>query len=497
MNIKIRLNRVFWALGLGATLPLLHASEKTLAEDPFALAQKQSQSIGEKPWTSRSSEALRMWATENLHHKLTARTVIDAEAHPEWDWFRKSGFGLFLHWGLASVPPNTGDAWGMVWTEHRAKNGLLRTPEEMFAPAETWNPQKYDPNKWMEAAAKAGFGYAVLTTRHHDGYCLWPSEQGDWDTGEKMNGRDLVKDYVDACRQNAIRVGFYYSGPNWHFDYKNKDFSWPPAGINYKHEQVGVDAGLAALMGYHPPLPGDGDHLEQAESTEQVRELMSDYGPIDMMWWDGNAIMSPEELAQLQPDIFVARGLIATPEGMHHGQSEHVKVTNEAGWWWELCIKTEQTYTPNWHYGAINETNHWETETFLSELVRCRSLGGNLLVNITPRPNGEMMDWYYQVCDEIAAWMSHSREAIYDVDLDAPLPTLDKTQNFTTKKGDTWYSMPDDQDAVFITGIEEPKSVCLLRTGDTLAFEFRDHALRLVVPVALRTELPDMVEIVF
>ena len=150
-------------------MPLLHASEKTLAEDPFALAQKQSQSIGEKPWTSRSSEALRKWATENLHHKLTARTVIDAEAHPEWDWFRKSGFGLFLHWGLASVPPNTGDAWGMVWTEHRAKNGLLRTPEEMFAPAETWNPQKYDPNKWMEAAAKAGFGYAVLTTRHHDG----------------------------------------------------------------------------------------------------------------------------------------------------------------------------------------------------------------------------------------------------------------------------------------------------------------------------------------
>lgn len=86
---------------------------------------------------------------------------------------------------------------------------------------------------------------------------------------------------------------------------------------------------------------------------------------------------------------------------MHHGASENVKVTNEAGWWRELCIKTVNTYTLNWHYRAINETNHWDTNTFLSELVRCRSLGGNLLANVTP------------------------------------LPTLDKTQNFTTKKGTT------------------------------------------------------------
>ena len=217
-----------------------------------------------------------------------------------------------------------------------------------------------------------------------------------------MDGRDLVKDYVEACRNNAIRIGLYYSGPNWHFDYKNKDFAWPPAGVNYKHAKVqSNDPPLAALMGYNPALPGDGDKRELEESAAQVRELMTNYGQIDMMWWDGNSILTPEELAELQPNIFVARGMIATPEGRHHGVSEHVKVTNEAGWWWELCIKAEKTDTPYWHYNEELETNHWDTNKILYELIRCRALGGNLLVNITPRPNGEMMDWYYAMCAEM------------------------------------------------------------------------------------------------
>ena len=311
MNKKLH-NSLLVAFLCGNALSPLCAEEKTLAEDPFALAQQQHQSTGGKPWVNRSPEALRKWAKKNLHHKLTASTVIDAETHPEWAWFRESGLGLFLHWGLASVPPNTGDAWGMVWTEHRAKNNLLQTPEEMFAVADFWNPEKYDPNKWMAAASKAGFGYAVLTTRHHDGYCLWPSEQGQWDSGDKMGGRDLVKEYVEACRNNDIRVGFYYSGPNWHYEYKLKDFSWPPKGYNYKHEKVGLQAGLAGLMG-GAQLPGELGKLERQESTGQVRELMTNYGPIDMMWWDGSSIMTPEELAALVGETGFARGSPRSP----------------------------------------------------------------------------------------------------------------------------------------------------------------------------------------
>lgn len=475
----------------------LCANEKTLAEDPFALVRQAPEATDAQAWLNRSPDDLRKWAKENLHHKLIGREVIDASKHPEWNWFRESGLGLFLHWGLASVPPNNGDAWAMVWNAHRAKHDLLRKPEAMFKVAETWNPKNYNPHQWMAAASKAGFGYAVLTTRHHDGYCLWPSDYGEWDTGEYMNGRDLVKTYVEACRRYGVRVGFYYSGPNWHFNYQKKDFSWPPQGYNYRHEQVDADPPLAALMGYDPPLPGEGDALERKESAAQVQELMTRYGPIDLMWWDGNSIMSLEELTRLQPNIFVARGMIATPEGRHHGKSEFVKVTNEAGWWWELCLKSENTDTPYWHYNSELEHNHWNAARLLSELLRCRSLGGNLLVNITPRPDGAMMDWFYDLCAQMEAWMQHSAEAVVGVDLDPPLPMLDKTENFTTKKGNVWYAMANEAGTIFIKGVPQPQSVYLLRTGQELSYRYRNGLLQLTIPEALQTPLPDLAKIVF
>ncbi|MEP2774844.1 MAG: alpha-L-fucosidase [Luteolibacter sp.] len=477
---------------LAAGTGSMHAEEADLAEDPFTIeVLEQEKEGGEKPWENRTPEELRKWAKENLHHKLTAKAVIDAEKHPEWEWFRKSGLGLFVHWGLPSANPDTGDAWAIQWNAAKAKAKRYSEPAtKMFSVAETWNPENYDPEKWMEAAGKAGFGYSVLTTRHHDGYALWPSECGEWDTGDKMGGRDLVKGFVDACRNNDMRVGLYYSGPNWHFAYENKSFGGPDAeGFFYNHKMERVKS--------IPPLTDEMKQAEAEESKGQVRELMSNYGPIDVIWWDGNVAMSEAELRPMQPDIFVARGNIATPEGMHQGTSQNLKVSNEAGWWWELCCKSENGFTPNWHYGVECETNHWDTKTMLTELVRCRSLGGNLLVNVPPRGNGEMMEWFYEVCDEMAGWMKHSREAVYDVDLDAPLPTLDKTRNFTTVKGTTWYSMADDNGVVFITDIERPVSVTLLRTGEALESEFRDGKLRVVVPESLRTSLPDMVKIAF
>lgn len=457
-----------------------------LAEDPLQMKAVGEADQAVHPWRGRSREALQDWARQNLHHKLTARSVYRDEDHPEWSWFRRSGLGIFLHWGPASLPPGNGDAWAMMWNEGRVAQGRNVLPEQMFAAAESWSPSAYDPDAWLEAAAKAGFGYAVLTTRHHDGYCLWPSAHGEWDTGEHMSGRDLVKDYVEACRKHGLRVGFYYSGPNWHFDYKKRDFSHPAEGYNYLHQKV---EGLKT--------PADLLRKSDEESAGQVQELMTRYGPIDMMWWDGNSIMTEEELKALQPDIFVARGNIATPEGRHHGESRNVKVTNEAGWWWELCIKTEKKDTPYWHYNPVLETNRWSANDLLTELIRCRSLGGNLLANIPPRPNGEMMDWFYLVCNEMAGWMQHSREAVQDVDLNPPLPTLDKTDNYTTVRGNAWYALPDDGGQVLIREVERPDAVTLLRTGEPLEFSHKEGVLRLMVPESLRTNLPDLVKIVF
>ncbi|MCM2374555.1 hypothetical protein [Aporhodopirellula aestuarii] len=111
--------------------------------------------------------------------------------------------------------------------------------------------------------------------------------------------------------------------------------------------------------------------------------------------------------------------------------------------------------------------------------------------------NGEMMDWFYDVCDEMADWMAHSREAVYDVDLDAPQPTLDTTGNFTTVCGDTWYAMPDKDNAVFIHDVGRPQSVKLLRTGAAIERVYRVGSLRIAVPKSMRTKLPDMIKMSF
>ena len=498
MILSLALKRAAIITGLFAPLNLVAES---LAEDPSSIQNKVTNKAGKdaKPWVDKSGKELQSWAKENLHRKLIGKKVIKDEDHPEWAWFRKSGLGIFLHWGLASVPPNNGDAWAMVWNERRSRMNELIKPEAMFAVADHWSPESYDPNKWMEAAAKAGFGYSVLTTRHHDGYCLWPSEYGEWDTGEKMGGRDLLKDYVEACRNNDIRVGLYYSGPNWHFSYKLKDFSHPPKSYNYLHEKHEEGkTPLVPIMG-GGKLPAELAKAEKAESTGQVTELLTKYGSIDMLWWDGNSIMTEEEVHKIQPNTFVARGNIATPEGLGQGASNNVKVTNEAGWWWEMCAKAENHHTPNWHYNERNEEPelHWDTNTLLSELIRCRSLGGNLLVNITPRPNGEMMDIYYKICNEMAEWMKHSKEAIYDVQLTAPLPTLDKTENFTTVKGSTWYSLPNDKGMIEIKDIPAVTSVTLLRTGAVLDHTFDNGVLNVTVPKELQTATPDLVKITF
>jgi len=487
-------------LSLAASLLLLSADEEkqnNFAEDPTQINKNTKSLDNKKLWVGKSPEEIREYVRENLHLKLRAKKVIDDSKHPEWQWFRKSGLGIFFHWGLASTIENKGDAWGMVWNEGRNKTNRLKLPEDMFASAETWNPENYNPHKWMKAASNAGFGYAVLTTRHHDGYCLWPSEHGTWDTGDKMEGRDLVKQYVDACRDNDIKVGFYFSGPNWHFAYKQKDFSWPPSGYNYKHEKVEADPPLAGIMGYNPPLPGDLDAQEEAESIEQVKELLTNYGDVDIFWWDGNILMTDEEIHKIQPKTFVARGNIATPEGLKQGASHNVKMTNEAGWWWEMCAKTELEHTPYWHYNEIFETEHWDTNRLLTELIRCRSLGGNLLANITPRPNGEMMDWYYRFCAEMKEWMDHSREAIYDVKLTPPLPMLDLTENYTTVKGNVWYSLPNEERLITLNDVGEIASVTLLRTGQKLDYNLKDGTFSLELPAELTTSLPDMVKIVF
>ncbi|OFX33761.1 MAG: hypothetical protein A2W90_21995 [Bacteroidetes bacterium GWF2_42_66] len=134
--------------------------------------------------------------------------------HPDAQWFPSAGLGLFMHWGIHSVAA-LDPSWSMIKNCFWVKCDCPIAPEDYYRLAEDFDPVAYDPEKWVLAAKQADFQYMVLTAKHHDGYCLWPSKYGEWNTGKYMQGRDLLKPYVEACRKYRMKVGFYYSPRDW------------------------------------------------------------------------------------------------------------------------------------------------------------------------------------------------------------------------------------------------------------------------------------------
>lgn len=207
------------------------------------------------------------------NHKLQLRG--ERTAHPDAQWFPDAGLGLFMHWGIVSEFEPSGEAWSGRWTAKKQEKGLFYPQTEIWAAAETFNPETYNPDKWMAAAKAAGFNYAVLTTKHHDGYALWDSDFAKIGVRQYLNGRDLVKPYVEACRKNGVKVGFYYSGMDWFYDRESMNFSVQPGTmVNYRGEKVD------ALS----PRPADHEEEFSAFNEGQVRELLK-FKPD--LWWGG------------------------------------------------------------------------------------------------------------------------------------------------------------------------------------------------------------------
>lgn len=138
--------------------------------------------------------------------------------HPNAQWFGKAALGLFIHWGISSVHGGGDISWMMMANCGSNSGKATLTPTDYYALADRFHPEKYDPDKWIHAAAEAGFTYAVLTTKHHDGYAMWPSAFGEIGVRKSLPGRDLVRPFVKACRKYGLKVGLYYSPPDWYYN---------------------------------------------------------------------------------------------------------------------------------------------------------------------------------------------------------------------------------------------------------------------------------------
>jgi len=396
--------------------------------------------------------------------------------HPSALWFPEAGLGLFVHFGISSVSDHIELSWGMMLTPWDAYYGKYKTtPNEYWQYAERFNPVDYQPDKWLRAAADAGFRYAVLTTRHHDGYALWPSEVSDFGVRTHLNGRDLVQPFVEACRANGLKVGLYYSPPDWHYNREYMSFKLNSTGD--AAEYYDADLKPVALNPEPPAGFTDGYH---AYIRTQVEELLTWYGKVDLLWFDGGpAAIAMQRIRELQPGIVVnprmhSYGDFQTPEG-------EMPQTRPEGWW-ELCDGWAEKY-----WGYFEDQHYASLGEMLRRLSKVRGWGGNYLVNCPPGPSGDMASEYYERLAALSAWMEINGEAVFGVQ---PIcPPEEANVPVTARESIRYAFLPYDYGGILrISRISKPTRVAILAGNNGLEYTWQSGILKVDLPCNLHSE---------
>lgn len=316
------------------------------------------------------------------------------------NWFVKDRFGMFIHWGLYALPARK------EWVKFHEK----MTTEDYQKYFAHFNPDLFNPEEWAKSAKEAGMKYFVITTKHHDGFCLFDSKYTNYKVTNTPYGKDIIKILVNAFRKEGLKVGFYYSLIDWH----HKEF---PIDLNhpqFKDEDFKEENKHRNVKKYAEYM------------RKQVTELLSNYGKIDILWFDysypvkngkGRNDWESEKLIKLvrklQPHILVnsrldppGAGDFETPE--QYVPNECLKDKNGKPIIWEGC----QTFSGSWGYHR-EEMNWKNVQSLIQMLVNHVSKAGNLLLNVGPTGRGYFDDRDLNALKGIGEWMRLHNRAIY------------------------------------------------------------------------------------
>jgi len=381
-------------------------------------------------------------------------------------WWEDAKFGMFIHWGLYAIPARG------EWVMHNEK-----IPAAEYARlADEFKPQHFDADEWARIAKSAGMKYMVLTARHHDGFALWdsPASYGDFDSMETAAHRDFVAEYTKACRNAGLRVGLYYSPMDWRFP-----------GY-FKPKELADNAALMKLQAYG-----------------QVEELMSHYGRIDILWYDGSWLAhqgtdadaawfwDPVKLNQMvrkfQPKIVISprsgwEGDFQCDEGGHEVKGPIVDDIP-----WEKCLNLNMT-----SWGFNTRQRLMKPEEVIRMLVNVVGRGGNVLLNVGPDPEGVIPPAHIEVLKKVGAWLDRNGEAIYGTRA-GPFEPGD--YGVSTHRGATLYvhvlQWPDGKLTLPAIPAKVLRSTVL--TGGEVSVSQSDHALDISTPLASQSALDTVI----
>ena len=319
---------------------------------------------------------------------------LNAQPKPDkMDWWKKAKFGMFIHWGLYSVPAGTfkGEKIGGPgeWIMNRGKIPVLEYKQY----AKQFNPLQYNPESWVIAAKEAGMKYLVITSKHHDGFALFNTKFSDWNVVDATPyGEDLLKPLAEACHKHGIRLGFYYS--------QAQDWTHP--------------GGMAKNGHWDKSQDGNMDEYIDKVAVPQVKEILSNYGGLDILWWD-----SPIEMTKARAEKFLAvtnkyPNLIMNDrlggdiEGDIISPEQFIPATGFPGKNWE----TNMTMNDTWGFKSYD--NKWKsTKTLIRNLIDIASKGGNYLLNVGPTSDGIIPQPSLDRLKDVGSWMKVNGEAIY------------------------------------------------------------------------------------
>ncbi len=330
----------------------------------------------------------------------TGRNVNDPA---RLEWFSNLGLGMFIHWSVDSQ-------YGSVISHSMAGASTDYLDRFINELPETFNPVDFDPDRWAVLAKLAGMKYVVFTTKHHSGFCMFETKTTDFGIMHTPYKRDITRMIVDSFRKRDISIGFYYSPDDF-----------------WMLRQQGFEVSRRRLEA----LPANNPRLMEHDKA-QVRELFTNYGPIEIVFLDGDPGGLYQLVKKLQPNTVLTRGFMDTPE--QRMPDEPIPGP------WEAC----ETIGTQWQFKPTNE--QYKSGTRLIEiLVEIRAKGGNLLLNVGPTPDGEIPFEQERRLRELGLWLFANGEAIYGI---RPWHVI--------REGNIWFTKKKDENTVYAIVTGEP-----------------------------------------